>query len=106
MVHKDLEDRKDYHREYARKRREKNRAEVQAYKVAKGCADCGYNAHHAGLEFDHIGDDKAANVGSLMNTSSLLWKEIAKCEVVCGVCHGIRTWNRMVANGKANEYPI
>ena len=80
-----------YQNEWARKRRERNRKIVQDYKVEKGCADCGYNDHHAALEFDHISDDKVQNVASLMGQEKALWLEIAKCEVVCSNCHSIRT---------------
>ena len=67
-------------REWSRKRRERNRLLVQEYKVEKGCVDCGYNAHHAALEFDHHNGDKIANVASLMGQEKALWAEIEKCE--------------------------
>jgi hypothetical protein len=98
----DTEERKAYMREWARQRRERNRKLVQQYKVDHGCADCGYNEHHAGLEFDHINNDKVYNVARLMGQEKALWAEIAKCEVVCGIHHGIRTWNRLKLG--AGEY--
>lgn len=99
---------RDYRREYRQRpdekakdaarharRRAENRAWLQAYKVEKGCTDCGYSAHHAALEFDHIYDDKVENVSSLAGRSrAAILAEIAKCEVVCANCHGIRTWER------------
>ena len=94
MGYKDSEQRKQYMKDWSRARRDKNRKLVQEYKVAKGCTDCGYNTHHAGLEFDHISNDKEYNVATLMGQDKKLWEEISKCEVVCGTCHGIRTWNR------------
>ena len=39
------------------------RDELRAYKLKHGCADCGYNAHHIALEFDHReGTEKLFNV--------------------------------------------
>lgn len=56
--------------------------------------DCGWNEHHAGLEFDHR-EDKYLNVPAMTNYSrEKLLAEIAKCDVVCGTCHNMRTWNR------------
>ena len=81
-------------REWGRQRRARNYQKVIAYKLEKGCADCGYNEHHAVLEFDHIDDNKTANVASLIPQEVALWNEIAKCEVVCANCHRIRTHNR------------
>lgn len=95
MPIKDKYVRTEYQREWARRRRERNRKLVQDYKVEKGCADCGYNGHHAALEFDHISDNKVQNVATLMGKEKALWEEIAKCEVVCSNCHSIRTWNRL-----------
>ena len=103
LKEQDPELRKQYFREWASVKRDKNRVEVRKYKVEKGCADCGYNAHHAGLQFDHVADDKLYNVGTLMSTTKLLWEEIAKCEVVCGTCHAIRTYDRLAAQGKTVE---
>lgn len=67
---------------------------LRDYKVDKGCTDCGYNAHHAALEFDHIIGVKRINV---CNADSIkaAQKEIEKCEVVCSNCHKIRTYNRL-----------
>jgi hypothetical protein len=95
MPIRDSEARREYMREWSRKRRIRNRKLIQEYKVKQGCKDCGYNAHHAALEFDHIADDKVANVANLMGQEKALWAEIAKCEVVCSNCHSIRTFNRL-----------
>lgn len=83
---------------YMRERYRKNAEWMRQYKVEQGCKDCGYNAHHAGLEFDHVdprNGDKSLTVAGLMGKSiKRIQEEIAKCEVVCGTCHNIRTWNR------------
>lgn len=82
----------------ARKRRAKVRL-VGIIKTESGCIDCGFNLHPRALEFDHISDNKRANVSNLIR-SDYSWKtileEIAKCEVVCANCHAIRTANRSV----------
>ncbi|QDK02990.1 HNH endonuclease [Streptomyces phage Braelyn] len=92
---------KEYMAAYMRERYRKNAEIVRAYKVEKGCADCGYNAHHAGLEFDHIvprnisSGSAKGTVASLMGKSiKRIMEEIEKCDVVCGTCHNIRTWER------------
>ena len=67
---------------------------LRNYKLTHGCVDCGYNEHHAALEFDHISDDKEFNVCNATSISRAK-KEIEKCEVVCSNCHKIRTYNRI-----------
>lgn len=95
MGYKVKESQREYQKEWARRRRVTNREFIQNIKIERGCADCGYNDHHAGLEFDHVGE-KTLNVASMMgHTQEKILKEISQCEVVCGTCHNIRTWNRM-----------
>lgn len=91
MVYKDKEKQKAWFRT----RYEKNQKFLQEYKLKHGCVDCGYKAHHAGLEFDHISADKIKPVSWLAGSSmNVILREIAKCEIVCSICHSIRTWNR------------
>lgn len=81
--------------EFLRHRYAENVAYVQQLKVGQGCVDCGYNTHHAGLEFDHIRPRKRGTVAAQMGKSrKVILEEIERCEVVCGTCHGIRTWKR------------
>lgn len=97
MPYKDPE----IHKQYRLERRMAGRKFLQDYKTSKGCADCGWNKHHAGLEFDHL-DGKEYNVGNMASFSmAKILKEIAKCEVVCGTCHNMRTWNRRQELDKA-----
>lgn len=65
-------------------------------KVERGCVDCGYNAHPAALDFDHLpGTEKLYRVCTMAGMSrKLIDAEIAKCEVVCANCHRIRTAER------------
>lgn len=67
---------------------------LRAYKVSLGCFDCGYQNHHAALEFDHILGNKELNVCNAKSINQAK-KEIEKCQVVCSNCHKIRTFNRL-----------
>lgn len=80
-----------------KERADLKRKAVADYKVEQGCVDCGYNSHHAALEFDHLPQyDKVRTVASLMYHSwEVIWAEIAKCEIVCSNCHSIRTHDRL-----------
>lgn len=73
------------------------RAMLTEIRLASGCVDCGYNAHHSALDFDHLpGTEKKFPImrdGLTRNLESLM-NEVAKCEVVCANCHRVRTWRR------------
>ena len=72
------------------------RAYVVAYKLDRGCADCGYNKDSRGLGLDHLpGTIKVRDIksGQQFGWQALL-DEIVKCEVVCAICHIIRTSER------------
>jgi len=82
---------------YTRPSADKKTEELRQYKLAKGCVDCGYNAHAEALEFDHLPDSgKLFNIGEKIGSYSMkkLMEEVAKCEVVCANCHAIRTSSR------------
>lgn len=64
------------------------------YKLEKGCKDCGFNKHHAALDFDHVLGEKKFNV-CLAKSISQAKEEIKKCDVVCANCHRVRSYNRM-----------
>lgn len=72
---------------------------VQAYKLERGCADCGYDKHPAALDFDHLpGSVKVRDIKSGQHLGWVaLQEEVKKCEVVCANCHRIRTANRRQA---------
>jgi hypothetical protein len=67
---------------------------LREYKLSKGCTDCGYNAHHEALEFDHVNGGKEINV-CFSKSVPQAKKEILKCEVVCANCHAVRTFRRL-----------
>jgi hypothetical protein len=73
------------------------RAWVELVKLVAGCRDCGYRAHPAALDFDHVRGDKVANVSVLVNRgfpAAAVRDEVAKCDVVCANCHRVRTATR------------
>ena len=59
-------------------------------KVSKGCIDCGYNAHPAALDFDHVTGEKKSCVAEAKNRGlKAALAEAAKCVVRCANCHRI-----------------
>lgn len=71
------------------------------------CADCGKRYPHYVMDFDHVSDDKEANVSDLKRSGvseSRLLAEIAKCEVVCANCHRARTWKRSARTNPTAAY--
>lgn len=77
-------------------RQAENTKFISALKVELGCADCGYNAHPAALDFDHLPGFSKTQIVSrmLQRTRTAILREIAKCECVCANCHRIRTFER------------
>lgn len=67
---------------------------VAEYKLERGCVDCGYNKHHAALEFDHVRGEKRFSIANI-RTIPAFYQEVEKCEVVCSNCHAIRTYARL-----------
>lgn len=84
----------------AEKRREAVRnktAKLQAYKMDRGCVDCGYNKWPGALQFDHLPQfTKSFNIGTSAGSKTWeqLLEEISKCEIVCANCHAERTDKR------------
>ena len=70
------------------------KAEVDKIKSVP-CADCGESFPPCAMDFDHRNPrTKKFTIGTaLKNCFSLekLLEEIAKCDIVCAVCHRIRT---------------
>lgn len=65
---------------------------VCAVKLTASCADCGYDGSCEALDLDHLFDKEI----SLSQCGSLkrVVEELAKGEVVCALCHRIRTESR------------
>lgn len=62
------------------------------------CTDCGviYQDEPWLTEFDHVSDNKSYEISTLLTMGSLknLQQEIAKCELLCLICHRRRTAKR------------
>lgn len=72
------------------------------------CADCGNTFHPVAMDFDHVRGEKYSEISTMLRQSASIERiqaEIDKCEVVCAVCHRIRTHLRKAANG-APPYSI
>lgn len=84
---------------YNRERRAANAKRLSDYKLEQGCNDCGYAAHPAALEFDHLPEyEKEFTISAKTSYNwGRLQSEIDKCEVVCANCHAVRTANRREA---------
>ncbi len=92
---------------YIKERAQAIRDKVAKIKLEKGCEVCGYNEHHAALDFDHI--DPSTKSFGLANCSSRKWEkieaEIAKCRVVCANCHRVHTYNTSRADASRQSFP-
>lgn len=80
-------------------RREEWRLELLILIGDGKCKDCG-NDDHRVLEFDHL-EDKDCNVSHYLGKNRKKAEaEARKCEVVCGNCHNIRTYERRQRTGE------
>jgi hypothetical protein len=91
---KNTEERKVQLKEAHRKRLEY----VRAIKLERGCELCGYNAHHAALDFDHLDPaEKTKEVSTMCwgeASFDVIDAEIAKCRVLCRNCHAIESMEK------------
>lgn len=86
-------------REGKRRAVARNREYVNQAKDAP-CVDCDKRYPYYVMDFDHVADDKDANVGWLASQGvsiARLQAEMDKCEVVCSNCHRERTHRRSIA---------
>lgn len=74
---------------------DRNRLRIEELKK-KPCMDCGRSYHPCQMDFDHRPEEeKVASIAKLRAVSvDRLMVEIAKCDLVCCLCHRARTWNR------------
>ncbi len=72
--------------------RRENKAFIRSLKEAP-CCDCGVQYPTCAMQFDHR--DPMSKLKSLSDcageTRQFILDEIAKCDLVCAVCHAIRT---------------
>jgi hypothetical protein len=72
-----------------------HRAFVDEIKHGKPCLDCHRIFAPYVMEFDHVRGKKRHSIGKMANHSrERVLEEIAKCELVCCVCHRIRSHAR------------
>ena len=94
---------KKFRQSWYRSRIVERRKFVENYKLIKGCADCGYNAHHIALQLDHIPGVRyhPKTIGAVKGSSlATLQKYLDKLDVVCANCHAIRSFARGQFNHK------
>ena len=96
---------KEEQRARANAARRERHAEISVslarYKLDRQCADCDRHfdkAYH--LDFDHRpGETKLFNISKFGSRNSVsIWREVAKCDVVCALCHRTRTYERAQAD--------
>lgn len=64
---------------------------LDVLKSSTPCLDCGETFKACQMDFDHVGDDKVANIAQLVGgPTEALVCEIAKCHLVCANCHRVR----------------
>ena len=84
MAYKDKADLYKYQMNRWRERKQK----AIDYKGGK-CCHCGYNKHHAPMQFHHLGEKEY----SWHNLKTMAWdsviKELDKCILLCANCHFI-----------------
>lgn len=71
--------------------------------------DCKVSYPFYVMQFDHCRGEKSFNLnyGAVVNKGLVsLEAEIKKCDLVCGNCHAIRTWDRMQASNSLPDIPV
>ena len=75
-----------------KKRKQTNRIWLDDYKLAAGCAHCGYDSHPRALSIDHLGKKNTRNRSGMNIDWSLgkIKRELENCQVLCMNCHMIK----------------
>lgn len=71
---------------------------VNLIKAVTPCADCDRTFPPEAMDFDHISDDKLLSISAMINGCmkwELIEAEMERCELVCAVCHRVRTRLRL-----------
>lgn len=74
--------------------KKRNAEYVKQIKEATPCADCNRHMPHYVMDFDHVTGEKTRDVSALVAAPAsikTIQAEIEKCEVVCAICHRVRT---------------
>ncbi len=96
------EDNPEAARAHVRRHHESQRALLASIKLSRGCEEpscpmpAGYGWIAEQLDFDHVRGDKVDHVSKMATSRGALalWREAAKCDVVCANCHRLRTEQR------------
>lgn len=96
-------DRNEIHQRRAIASREVVSDWLREYKTSRGCVDCGWDEHYAGLELDHM-CGKTESIVKARTSIARLMAEIESgcCVVRCSTHHGVKSWaekNRHSAPG-------
>lgn len=99
---------KDY---YQQKGRDRYAISHEIIAAAKNqpCADCGIQYHPSLMDFDHLnGESKSFTISRKLGRVSpeALRHEISKCDIVCCICHRVRTWNRARPESPISAKPL
>lgn len=100
-LRKRYQDNKELYKERSIKSRNKVRQETKEFsrniRDQTPCADCGNQYRYWAMDFDHVRGEKILDVCRMVGWYSLkaVKEEIAKCDIVCAVCHRYRTQNRL-----------
>lgn len=92
-------------------RRKSVHNKINEIKTAGACKDCGtqYPLEPYLMEFDHVSNDKIKCISlAILQAGWSLDKvlnEITKCDLVCILCHRLRTKHRTVLNGTDRHVP-
>lgn len=83
----------------------RSRREDSASGLKSGpCLDCERRLPPVCMDFDHVRGEKTSNVSRLMADFDLaLSDEVAKCDLVCAVCHRYRTLSRGGKNSPEDD---
>lgn len=95
---------------------EKYQSILRRFKTVKGCKQCGWREHFAGLEFNHR-NPKEKKFQIANRAESILAKrgckswlnfreELGKCDVLCSRCHSVLTWEQGHQRGAKVEREV
>lgn len=88
---------REIHRETSRRARQVRYEKINAYKESKPCTDCGQFFEGFLMDLDHLPEFlKVGSVSNLLRSYgwAKILAELEKCEVVCCMCHRMRTKQR------------
>ena len=88
----------EYMKEYRRKLRERDIEHLGGV-----CIRCGSNEN---LEFDHVDPKtKSFNLSNFSGPRSVFLTELDKCQLLCSICHDIKTAeDRVAEHGTSTRY--